>query len=113
MASLRLHQNGDHGSSAQSKGSMLDSSEQGLDGSGVAGEGDEGVLVMGEYVVQEDFEACFLRRVGFAHVGGPEGVELGKSGLKGVCWEGLVDVGFAAASIAGVDSYSFAEELCE
>lgn len=77
----------------------------------MAGEGDVGAVVVGEDVVEELGEAGLLRGAGFAEVGFPEGVELGEVGLEGVCWEGFVDEGFAAAAVAGVDSDGFAEEL--
>lgn len=52
-----------------------------------------------------------MRGGGFAEVGAPELICLGEAGLEGVGWEVLVDVGFAAASVAGVDSDGFAKEL--
>lgn len=68
---------------------------------------------MGENVVQEPFQTRFLRRVGFAHVWFPQGVCFGElgGGFEGVGWEGVVDGGFGAAAVAGVDPDGFAEEL--
>lgn len=90
---------------------MLDRAKDGFDRARVAGEGDERAAVVGEDVIEQDLHAGFLRGVGFAHVGAPEGVELGEVGFEGVGWEGGVDVRFAAPAVAGVDSDSFAEEL--
>ena len=51
MGFLHFHQNGNHSSSAQAKGSMVDGSQQSSDGAGVAGEGNKCTFVMGENVV--------------------------------------------------------------
>jgi hypothetical protein len=113
MDSLRLDQNRDHRSRYQTKGLVLEGSQERADRSGMAGEGDECAIIVGEYIVQETLEACFLRRVGFAHVGFPQGIQLWKSWFERVGREGSLDGGFATPSIAGVDSYCFSEELDE
>ncbi len=77
----------------------------------MTGQRDECAPVVGEDVVQEIFQTCFLRRIGFAHVGFPQGIVFGETGFERVVREGALDVGFAAASIAGMDSYCFAQEL--
>lgn len=109
--SLRLDQHGDHIACTHAKLSVLDRSQEGGDGSGVTSEGKESALVMGEDVVQQGFQTRFLRRVAFAQVGIPEGICFAEVAFKGVVWEGAVNVGFAAATVAGMDADSFTEEL--
>ena len=55
---------------------------------------DIGAIIVAEDVVEQGLKAGFLRGVGFAHVGFPEGVVLGETGLEGVGRVGVVDVGF-------------------
>lgn len=90
---------------------MLDGSEQSGDGSGVAGEGDEDALVVGEDVIQEILQPSFLVRVTFALVGLPQEIALGETRLEGVAGECRLDGRFVAAAIACVDSDCLAEVL--
>lgn len=77
----------------------------------MAGQREIGAAVVGEEVVEEACEPGFLRRIGFALVGRPERVGLGKVGLERVGGIGAVDVGFAAATVARMDANAFAEKL--
>ena len=109
--SLRLDQHGDHIACIHGKLSVIDRAQDSGDGSGVTGEGEKSALVMGEDVVQQGLQTRFLRRVIFAQVRSPEEIFFAEVGFKGVGWEGAVNVGLAAATVAGMDADSFAEEL--
>ncbi len=90
---------------------MTNDLQEGTDRPTVAGEGNIGVLVVGEDIIEEALQTSFLRRIGFPHVWLPQRVGLCEIRLKGEGREGGVDVGFAAAAVAGVDAYSLAEKL--
>lgn len=77
----------------------------------MAGQGDEGGVIVGEEVVEQAFEPRLLGRVGLALVGGPERIGFGEAGLEDVGGVGGVDVGFAAATVARVDADPLAEQL--
>ena len=66
---------------------------------------------MGEEVVEKEFEPRFLRRFGLAHVGRPERVGFGKTGLEHVAWIGDLNEGLAAATVRRVNADEPAEKL--
>lgn len=111
MNRLGPDQNGNHGSGDQAKGSMPHRSQDGRDRSRMAGERHERATIVREDVVEQPFEPGFLRRIGLAHVGRPERVNFGETGLDHEAGVSAVNVRFAAAAVARMDANCFAEEL--
>ena len=85
--------------------------QDGLDRSRMTGQGDERQNIVGEDVVEKEFEPRFLRRIGLSHVGRPERVGFGETVLDMVGGVGATDVGFAAATVTRVDADAFAKKL--
>ena len=52
-----------------------------------------------------------VNRMSLSNVRLPQLIFLGKSGLKSVCWEFVVDIGFAATPVTSMDPDDFAKQF--
>lgn len=108
---FRFDQDGYGGPRGYAEGSMSNGPQDRGDGAAVGREGNKGVEVVAEDVVEEFGEAGLLGGAGFAEVRAPEGIVFGEVVFEVDAWEALEDGGFGAAAVAGVDSDCFAKEL--
>lgn len=90
---------------------MADGPENGADGTRVAGEGDPGVAIIFEDVVEQSPHADGLSRARLAKVGSPKRILLRETLFEDICREILVNPGLATATITSVESNAFAKEL--
>lgn len=127
---LGLDEHGDDGAGAEAEAAMAQDTEEGADLAGVAGDGDEQILLFllvveaGAFrrrvgtedgpvpqLVQHGERACVLGRTGLGGHAVPELVALGEARLDAVGREGPLDDGLVAAAIARVDGDVFAQLL--
>lgn len=90
---------------------MTQDPQQRGDFPGVARDGNVGVVVLGEDVVESALRADVLIDRGFCAEGLPESVGFGEIGLEEVGGESGVDVGFGATAVARVAADAFTEEF--
>lgn len=77
--------------------------------SAVTRKGNIGAVIVAENVIQQCLHSRVEVRIRLADIGFPEWVGFGKASLEFVGRELLVDVGFAASAIAGMNTDGFAE----
>ena len=90
---------------------MSQNAQETADLAAVRSDGQPGVDVVGEEVVQDTFGAGVLSGRSLGYDPGPEGVEFMKVWFEGEGGEEGFDECFVAAAVAGVGGDSFAEEL--
>lgn len=81
---------------------MAQDAEKAADLTAVRGDGDPGVVVGGEDVVEDALGAGVLGARGLSDNTGPELVVLGEARLDLVVREEMLDVGLGVAAVAGV-----------
>ena len=90
---------------------MSQNAQETADLAAVRSDGEPGVGVVREEVVQNTFGAGILSGGSLGYDPGPERVVFGEVGLEGEGREEGFDECFVAAAVAGVGGDSFAEEL--
>lgn len=113
---LRLNKHRDNSTSTQTESSVSQDTQDRRDLAGVAGHTDKGILLAAsseEDLAQRGGRADILRSAGLSGNAVPELVVLGETALDAPGGEQVLDVGLAAAVVAGVDADALAEKLLD